>query len=77
MCFFLFLKGPKREIFGFGFFTQIKPIWIGDLGTRPKNPKKYVLALQATALKKNKKLKFGARSKKSCFRPLLYSLVWP
>jgi hypothetical protein len=32
------LKGPKREIFGFGFFTQIKPIWIGYLGTRPKNP---------------------------------------
>jgi hypothetical protein len=30
------LKGPKHEIFGFGFFTSIKPVWIGDLGTRPK-----------------------------------------
>jgi hypothetical protein len=32
-----FLKGPKCEIFGFGFFALIRPIWIGDLGTRPKN----------------------------------------
>jgi hypothetical protein len=31
------LKGPKREIFDFGVFAQIRPIWIGDLGTRPKN----------------------------------------
>ncbi len=34
------LKGPKREIFGLGIFAQIRPIWIGYLGTRPKNPKK-------------------------------------
>jgi hypothetical protein len=33
------LKGPKLEIFGFGFFTSINPVWIGDLGTRTKNPK--------------------------------------
>jgi hypothetical protein len=33
------LKGPKHEIFGFGFFTLIKPVWIGDVGSRPKNPK--------------------------------------
>jgi hypothetical protein len=33
------LKGPKCEIFGFGFFALIRPIWIGDLGTRPKNYK--------------------------------------
>jgi len=31
------LKGPKREIFDFGVFAQIRPIWIGDLGSRPKN----------------------------------------
>jgi hypothetical protein len=31
-----YLKGPKHEIFGFGFFTYIKPIWIGDLGNRQK-----------------------------------------
>jgi hypothetical protein len=31
------LKGPKHEIFGSGFFTLIKPIWIGDLGTSTKN----------------------------------------
>jgi hypothetical protein len=30
------LKGPKLEIFGSGVFTQIKPVWVGDLGTRPK-----------------------------------------
>ncbi len=34
------LKGPKREIFGLGIFAQIRPIWIGYEGTRPKNPKK-------------------------------------
>jgi hypothetical protein len=34
-----FLKGPKLEIFGSGVFTQIRPVWVGDLGTRPKNPK--------------------------------------
>jgi hypothetical protein len=31
------LKEPKHEIFGSGFFTLIKPIWIGDLGTSTKN----------------------------------------
>ncbi len=36
----LFLKEPKREIFSLGIFAQIRPIWIGYLGTRPKNPKK-------------------------------------
>ncbi len=30
------LKGPKLEIFGFGVFALIRPVWIGDLGTRPK-----------------------------------------
>jgi hypothetical protein len=46
LCTFLYskkgecLKGPKREIFGLGIFAQIRPIWIGDLGTGPKNPKK-------------------------------------
>jgi hypothetical protein len=32
---------PKLEIFGSVFFTQIieiRPVWVGDLGTRPKNP---------------------------------------
>jgi hypothetical protein len=32
------LKGPKLAIFGFRvFFTQIRPVWVGDLGARPKN----------------------------------------
>ncbi len=31
------LKGPKHEIFGSGFFTLIKPIRIGDVGTSIKN----------------------------------------
>ncbi len=30
-------KGPKLELFGFKVFTQIRPVWIGDLGTKPKN----------------------------------------
>ncbi len=33
------LKGPKREIFDFGVFAQVRPTWIGDLGTRSKNYK--------------------------------------
>ncbi len=30
------LKGPKHEIFGSGVFTQIRSVWVGDLGTRQK-----------------------------------------
>jgi hypothetical protein len=33
------LKGPKLEIFDSGVFTQIRPVWVGDLGTRPKTMK--------------------------------------
>jgi hypothetical protein len=33
------LKGPKPEIFGSRVFAQIRPVWVGDLGTRPKNPR--------------------------------------
>jgi hypothetical protein len=32
------LKGPKIEIIGSGVFTQIRPVWVGDLGSRPKYP---------------------------------------
>jgi hypothetical protein len=31
------LKGPKHEIFESGFFTQIRRLWLGDLGTGEKN----------------------------------------
>jgi hypothetical protein len=30
-----YFKG-KLEIFGFGVFTQIRPVWVGDRGTRSK-----------------------------------------
>jgi hypothetical protein len=33
------LKGPMLQIFGSGIFTQIRPVWVGDLGIRLKNPK--------------------------------------
>jgi hypothetical protein len=33
------MKGPKHEIFEHGVFTQIRSVWIGDLGSRPKNVK--------------------------------------
>jgi hypothetical protein len=33
------LKGPKREIFFAGICTEIRPIWVGDLETRPRNLK--------------------------------------
>jgi hypothetical protein len=39
------LKGPKLEIFVDRIFTQIRPVWIGNLGTRAKNPKSYVCGL--------------------------------
>jgi hypothetical protein len=29
---------PKRENFLLTFFTLREPIWLGDLGTEPKNP---------------------------------------
>ncbi len=31
------LKGPKHEIFEIEFFTQIRPVRIGDLGNGEKN----------------------------------------
>ncbi len=27
------LKGPKLEIFGSRVYAQIRPVWVGDLGT--------------------------------------------
>jgi hypothetical protein len=33
------LKGPKLEIFGSRVFPQIRPVCVGDLGTRRKNSK--------------------------------------
>jgi hypothetical protein len=32
------LKVPMRENFSVAFFTLSEPIWVGDLGTEPKNP---------------------------------------
>jgi hypothetical protein len=32
-------RGTKLEIFGSRIFTQIRPAWVGDLGSRPKNSK--------------------------------------
>jgi len=33
------LKGPKLEILGSRGFPQIRPVCVGDLGTRQKNSK--------------------------------------
>jgi hypothetical protein len=33
------VKGPKHEKFVAEIFTQFRPGWIGDLGTRPKTLK--------------------------------------
>ncbi len=38
-----FFKGPKREMFVAGIFTEIRPVWVGDLETRPKNLKSLCL----------------------------------
>ena len=31
------LKGPKREMFVAGIFTEIRPVWVSDLETTSKN----------------------------------------
>jgi hypothetical protein len=31
-------KVPKHENFSLAFFALSEPIWVGDLGTEPKNP---------------------------------------
>jgi hypothetical protein len=33
------LKRPKLETFGSGVFTQIRPVWVGNFGARPKDSK--------------------------------------
>ena len=42
------LKGPKRELFVAGIFTEIRPVWVGDLETRPKNLKSLCLGPYTT-----------------------------
>jgi hypothetical protein len=39
------LKGPKREMFVAGIFTEIRPVWVGDLEIRQKKKKVYVWGL--------------------------------
>jgi hypothetical protein len=41
--FLKFLKGPKREMFVAGIFTENRSVWVGDLETRPKNLKSLCL----------------------------------
>jgi hypothetical protein len=36
LCNLFYLKGPKHEIFESGFFTEIRHVRIGDLGTGEK-----------------------------------------
>ncbi len=38
-CLNVFLKGTKHEIFESGFFTHIRPVLVGDLGTSEKKMK--------------------------------------
>jgi hypothetical protein len=35
----IFIKGPKHEKILAGIFTHIRPVWIGELETRPKASK--------------------------------------
>jgi len=39
----LVLEVPKHENFSLAFFALCEPIWVGDLGTEPKNPFFYQL----------------------------------
>jgi hypothetical protein len=44
------LRDLELERFGSRVFTQIRPIWVGDLGTRPKNSKFDDLGLKIAIL---------------------------
>ena len=48
--FYCILKGPKLEIFGSRVFPQIRPVCVGDLGTRRKNSKFHGLGLKIAVL---------------------------
>ncbi len=76
------LKGPKREIFVVGTFAKIRPIWLGYLVTRPKNPKKLRLGPYITLYFPRFCFSAVAYSffeldrKKKVFRLLLKSLIY-
>ncbi len=74
------LKGPKHKKFVTGIFTQIRPVWISELETRPKTSKyewlgpsifafigEFCLAMSAT-----EKNFFFSYLEKNYFRLLLY-----
>ncbi len=42
----MILKGPKHEMFVAGIFTEIRPVWVVDLETRPKNLKSLCFGLK-------------------------------
>jgi hypothetical protein len=44
------LKGPELEIFVAGVFTQVRPEWVGDLGTRQTFMDFYGLGLKIAVL---------------------------
>ena len=49
-CVLMNLKGPKLETFVSLVFTKIKPVWVGDLGTRSKNSNFYGSGLRIANL---------------------------
>ena len=82
----IFLKGPKREMFVAGIFSEIRPVWVGDLETRSKNRKSlclgpyitlYFLGFLFYSAKKNKKnWELGQKKKVDldCFYVYLFGL---
>ena len=70
------LKGPKREIFGFGIFAQIRPICMVSSELGPKIQKSYIwglilpfisldfcLSAAGDSAKKKKKFELGGKKK--------------
>jgi hypothetical protein len=71
------LKGPNHKKFVARIFTQIRPVWIGELETGPKTSKNIWLGHYIFCDVGEERLKFffvSLRWKKSCFRLLLYTL---
>ncbi len=79
------LQGPKREMFVAGIFTEIRPVWVGDLETRPKNLKSLCLgpfiswdfcfSAVGYSTKKNKNWKLGKKKVDlDCFYVHLFGL---
>jgi hypothetical protein len=61
-------QGPKQKIFVAGIVTQIRPVWIGDVGNRPKNQNySSIIATASLHEKRSNRLKITKKCSKVVF----------